>query len=86
MPQKHMETSEGKHTHTHTHTHTQTHTHTVTVTVGDLLSVHRWRSMEPDEVATLSLSVCLDLAITSPLEDGEWILRVCHHTYMYIYT
>ena len=26
--------------------------------------------MEPDEIATLSLSMCLDLAITPPLEEG----------------
>ena len=28
--------------------------------------------MEPDEIATLSLTLCLDLAITVPSEEGEW--------------
>ena len=32
----------------------------------------RWRSMEPDEIATLSLTLCLDLAITVPSEEGGW--------------
>lgn len=28
--------------------------------------------MEPDDIATLSLTLCLDMAITLPLEEGGW--------------
>ena len=27
--------------------------------------------MEPDEIATLSLTMCLDMSIASPLQDDE---------------
>ena len=31
----------------------------------------RWRSMEPDEIATLSLTMCLDLSIACPLQEEQ---------------